>query len=237
GFAMSLTFCIPATILYLCTYEAFRNNANFLGNPETSSLIHFIGGALAEIISNVFWCPMEVVKGRQQAAIKATPPPRTGYVDQSSNPSDMTTWGFCSDIFRRQGLTGFFVGFWFGILVYLPYSVIYFVFYEDFKNFFAGEKGQSSLSSLNIMLCSAAASAIAAAVTNLIDVPKTAYQVAKDQESNASLSFREYVTTMWQREGFWGFTRGMGARVAWMVPSTVIQFTIFEAVRSRFRQS
>ncbi|KNC95986.1 uncharacterized protein SPPG_09554 [Spizellomyces punctatus DAOM BR117] len=146
-----------------------------------------------------------------------------------------STFAFLRSIYDRQGFAGFFVGFWLGILVYVPYSIIYFVLYEEFKNLAGGDQGQASLSAGAYIVCSAVAGAVGASATNCLDVPKTAYQVARDSDAHATVGFIEFTIGLWKREGVWGFTRGIGARVAWMVPTIVLQFTLFESVRKSLR--
>lgn len=272
GFATALLFAVPATIVYLCTYEATRAYLSFLGSADTNSFIHLLAGALAEFLSNVFWCPMEVIKSRQQAKnhmfpagkyIKLNAHPsrphslsdgemdpdldlgddalplhnvnRAADINQSdiasANPN-LSTIGFIKSIYLRQGIFGFFVGFWLGLLVYMPYSIIYFVLYERFKNIAAGEAGRESLSAPAYIICSATAGAIAAAATNCLDVPKTAFQVARDAASRSGEGFFDVVIEIWQREGISGFNRGCAARVFWMVPTIVLQFTVYENVKS-----
>ncbi|KAJ3178042.1 hypothetical protein HDU87_003820 [Geranomyces variabilis] len=311
GLPTALIWAVPATVVYLCTYEGVRA---WLGGAEadTSSAVHLVAGAVAELVSNVFWCPMEVVKSRQQAdlagrrrraaargrgrgqrrrgdddddddddadesvlleSLKSTTTSAAATIDPDADEHEndvdhptphaphhphpaasLSTITFMRQIYARQGLRGFYVGFWLGVLVYLPYSILYFVLYEDFKNLVAGGGGgghetQAGLSVWAILACSALAGLIAAAATNPLDVPKTAFQVAADgaaadqstddddahhqhqQQQQQQSTFTSTVASLWRQGGWRAFTSGMSARCAWMVPTIVIQFTVFEQAK------
>ncbi|KAJ3164698.1 hypothetical protein HDU88_005132 [Geranomyces variabilis] len=291
GLPTALIWAVPATVVYLCTYEVVRA---WLGgaDADTSSVVHLVAGGMAELVSNVFWCPMEVVKSRQQAdlagrrrqrerrhgrsrgdaladddadesvllesldsASAATidaneehddEPDRTSSRPHPHPAASLSTLTFMRQIYDRQGLRGFYVGFWLGVLVYLPYSILYFVLYEDFKNLLAGggadgQKTQAGLSVWAILACSALAGLIAAAATNPLDVPKTAFQVAADGTDHSTdddphqrhqpSTFTSTVVSLWREGGWRAFTSGMSARCAWMVPTIVIQFTVFEQAK------
>ncbi|KAI8588087.1 mitochondrial carrier domain-containing protein [Geranomyces variabilis] len=245
---------------------------------------------MAELVSNVFWCPMEVVKSRQQAdlagrrqrerrhgssgdaladaadesvLLESLDNTSAATIDANEEHDDepdrttsrhphpaasLSTLAFMRQIYDRQGLRGFYVGFWLGVLVYLPYSILYFVLYEDFKNLLAGgggadgQKTQAGLSVWAILACSALAGLIAAAATNPLDVPKTAFQVAADgtdhstndphqRQQQQPSTFTSTVVYLWREGGWRAFTSGMSARCAWMVPTIVIQFTVFEQAK------
>ncbi|KAI8824529.1 mitochondrial carrier domain-containing protein [Fimicolochytrium jonesii] len=260
GFSTGLIFAVPAIITYLSTYEWTKTHLGFVGDPATSSIIHLLAGALAELLSNVFWCPMEVIKSRQQAQVGSGHMPtklnahpsmeNLSNIDDDADiplhtltddfdspipqspttgPTAPSTFTLILSLYARQGLPGFFVGFWLGILVYLPYSILYFILYEQLK-LLASHNTPSLIPQLSgwaIILCSGVAGSIAAAVTNPLEVPKVAYQVDEGRRE----TFWAIVKGLWRREGWRGFWRGVGARVAWMGPTHVVQFWVYESFR------
>ncbi|KAJ3158785.1 hypothetical protein HDU86_002466 [Geranomyces michiganensis] len=300
GLPSALLWAIPATVTYLCTYEFIRARLGG-ANADRATVVHFIAAGVAELVSNVFWCPMEVVKSRQQAKggegvsrqnneldnIDDTVLLNPLYDNDDDDDGDtypapqsqahthsLSTLQFMRQLYTQQGLGGFYVGFWLGVLVYLPYSILYFILYEKFKNLAAGNLDahqQAGLSVWAILACSALAGLIAAAATNPIDgtffqkkknkkaisssfpfyndpkkiprtVPKTAYQVAADGSrtttintnntaTTTEITFTQTVLKLYRQSGWRAFTAGMSARCAWMVPTIVIQFTVFEQVK------
>ncbi|KAJ3092013.1 hypothetical protein HK102_011640 [Quaeritorhiza haematococci] len=293
GLFIALIFSVPALTVYLTIYDFAKQmlstwsafaDAGATGSTggedqalsSSSWVVHLLSGAIAESVSNVLWCPMEVMKTRMQAfkldENGGGPVPGTdnGYVrlrtrsegdegdgdsrlnhvdddaddhprrvsssssgagfshsyppshtpprqqrrsrSRSRNPDEQqkhvnsdhrhqnvkkptisppTTTTLATDlrltvttvrtIYRNEGLRGFFTGFWIGLLVYVPHSMIYFVVYERLKILAAGPPlrlgpDPDHLSSVAYLLASTVAAALASAVSNVFDVVKTGYQ-------------------------------------------------------------
>ncbi|KAJ1961395.1 hypothetical protein IWQ62_003884 [Dispira parvispora] len=98
--------------------------------------------------------------------------------------------------------------------------------------------------------CAATACALSASVSNVFDVIKTRWQVQQskpvtirlqdrvttfDGRSNiSSPTIRQLVLSMWRTDGgYQAFTRGMLARVLWMLPSVTISMTVYELLKPR----
>ncbi|KAJ1651383.1 hypothetical protein IWQ61_008040 [Dispira simplex] len=98
--------------------------------------------------------------------------------------------------------------------------------------------------------CAATACALSASVSNVFDVIKTLWQVQQSKSepirlqdgvttlggrSNVSSpTVRQLMLTMWRTDGgYRAFTRGMLARVLWMMPSVTISMTVYELLKPR----
>jgi hypothetical protein len=76
-------------------------------------------------------------------------------------------------------------------------------------------------------------SALAAAISNPMDVVKTRLQVAGESNAAASVPFRgaaHAARTIYEMEGLRGFAAGLGGRVLWVAPSTMVMFTAFDNI-------
>jgi hypothetical protein len=118
----------------------------------------------------------------------------------------------------------------------------YFVAYEQLKA--RGLKlmeqrtsSQSPSSNSNFpvyLVSSATAGAFAGAVSNVMDVVKTRLQVAGGSQGVSMVAIAK---EMYKNEGgLVAFTRGMMARVLWVIPSVTISMTIFEVLKERREQ-
>ncbi|KAI9343756.1 mitochondrial carrier domain-containing protein [Zopfochytrium polystomum] len=123
GVGVSLLFSVPALGVYLSAYDACKRALAPGASAGDSSgvLVHAVSGAAAECLSGLFWTPMEVLKSKLQVGV-TTP--------ESQNPS---TLDLARRIWRTSGLLGFMRGYWITIGVFVPYSVTYFVCYEQLK--------------------------------------------------------------------------------------------------------
>ncbi|RKP34907.1 mitochondrial carrier domain-containing protein, partial [Dimargaris cristalligena] len=239
GLPVALGFSIPALTTYLTTYEAVKEGLHHhhsMGNYAVSAMC-------AEMLSGLIWTPMEVMKNRLQVIRRTGPlgpeiPLRGG----------SHTLALASQIYRTQGIAGFFRGYWLSIAVFVPHTVIYFVTYEKLKSWWAhrwspsqsswdnpsaaGGKGDSVLASApalapplpfyGYLTCASMACVLSASISNIFDVVKTKWQV------NQILGDR-LMRYMWRHEGgYRAFSRGMLARVIWMTPSVTISMTTYE---------
>lgn len=84
------------------------------------------------------------------------------------------------------------------------------------------------LSFLTIVGCAAVACGFAAGVSNIVDVVKTRWQTSVLTKNTELSSTRKIAEAMFQQGGLASFTRGMGARILWMVPSVAISMSTFE---------
>jgi hypothetical protein len=150
-----------------------------------------------------------------------------------------STWHWIQLIYRQEGLRGFFRGYFLGLGVFLPYTVIYFTTYEKLKSGArklitsenSNDPSSKRLPPWVYLTCSGLSSALGAGLSNAVDVVKTRVQV----QGGTMLST---VKSMWIKEnGFRAFTKGMGARILWLSPSVMISMTLYESLKNTFLPS
>ncbi|KAJ3087272.1 hypothetical protein HK102_011454, partial [Quaeritorhiza haematococci] len=284
GVGTALVFSVPALTTYLVVYESSKLALSLL--LPTAVIIHLLSAALAEMSSNLFWTPMEIIKSRQQAyaslasnklasstptgghkygtfstpdhqrrdsvnslesdtstitvgnnggeAITGTsaviveecspfgvppPPPAStssstgatraessfsssvtedeinvtskivpsspasnytviegcdnGGLENRVAPRTYSMWQMAKIINAREGVTGFYRGYLLQLIVFVPYSMIYFSLYEQFKSFAAvyltPSHNPADLPSWSFVLLAGTASSIAASISNIFD--------------------------------------------------------------------
>lgn len=136
-----------------------------------------------------------------------------------------------ADIYKDEGIMvnigfclkkGFQKGYWISLLVFLPYSVVYFITYEKLKlqiHFVDNDN------LFLISIISALSSCVAAIISNPFDVMKTQYQIQTSRNENSG------IWSILLREKCDLFHRGLFARIIWAIPHTVISFTVFEYMK------
>ncbi|TPX43763.1 hypothetical protein SeMB42_g04598 [Synchytrium endobioticum] len=154
---------------------------------------------------------MEVLKNTLQAA-----PAR-------ARPS---TLALAAHIYRREGIRGFFRGYVLSLAVFVPYSVIYYVAYEQLKRGCA----PAELGFATYAACAGVAGAVAGAASNGLDVVKTRVQVGAGR-----VRAGDVMRDIYRREGAMGFARGAGHRVAWITPSVVLSMSIYEVLKDSWK--
>ncbi|EGF79248.1 hypothetical protein BATDEDRAFT_25872 [Batrachochytrium dendrobatidis JAM81] len=240
GIGVTLCFSVPGMSLYLATYDELKlrlGETELLGG-SSSLWTHALAGAGAECISSVFWTPMEVLKTKLQMGVGAT---GASYdvLNEKRRSEGSRTLRLAKDIYQTFGMRGFYRGYLLSQAVFIPYTMIYFVTYEQFKQTWCRLFSTKSLtddtssnpdiSFSGYLLCASTAGAVAGGVSNIMDVVKTRVQVTSAQ------SAWKVIHTLWTRErGPLAFTKGMWARILWVTPSMAISVTVYELFKEYF---
>ncbi|KAF9185273.1 hypothetical protein BGZ51_002748 [Haplosporangium sp. Z 767] len=141
-------------------------------------------------------------------------------------------------IYHQEGLLGFYRGYFITLGVFVPYSMIYFATYEQLKEM-AWRKiyrtdpnrihvHEDTLPFLTIVACASVACGVAAGTSNMVDVVKTRWQTSILSTTKENSSTRMIASSLFRQGGLASFTRGMGARILWMMPSVAISMSLFE---------
>ena len=155
GYAWCLATSAPCNALY---FGAYRTASRTLG--ESGPLHDAAAGLIAQVAASTLWTPVDVVKQRLQV----------GDVRQS------TTSAICAARDAASGLSGLWRGFFAGLMVWGPFSSVYFMSYEALRRQFSGPGDAHSGESL---ACGVSAGALAALATQPLDCAKTRIQARK----------------------------------------------------------
>ena len=66
GFGIILVGGTPGTMLYLCSYDVFKDRTSSVFNDHSSFVAHFFGGMFAETVACMIYVPVDVIKERLQ---------------------------------------------------------------------------------------------------------------------------------------------------------------------------
>lgn len=200
----------PAHALYFMGYEAAKEVLKYADSWMSPHVVHFIAGIAADVGGSVVWVPMDVVKQRLQA-------------QDAANVSEHRyrhSFQAATSIVRNEGVMGLYRGFAAGLATYGPFCGIYFVLYEEGKKHLARWQGRSTLEAQ--LACGLVGGAIAAAVTNPLDVIKTRLQVHGKHDARAYKGIGDAVVRIAREEGWRAFAKGVQARVMWIAPGTAL---------------
>ncbi|KAI8065681.1 mitochondrial carrier domain-containing protein [Gongronella butleri] len=239
GLPVTLLFSVPALSVYLSCYESTKAYLSRHGYAASDHFVnHMAAGAAAETIAGFCFTPMEVLKNQLQTATTTA----TSAIKDPASPSSSSTLTLARTIYRQEGIVGFFRGYWMGLVVFLPHTMIYFTTYEQMKKRMTRRARQltqdqaaygSQLPWTRYLVCSSVASLVSSALSAPLDIIKTRWQVSSSEQGAA---FRvgpvQIAKHMWHHEGQWrGFTKGLVARVVWAMPTTAISMTVFELLK------
>ncbi|KAJ3274206.1 hypothetical protein HDV01_003279 [Terramyces sp. JEL0728] len=214
GLGVTLALSVPASTVYFTTYDRVKVTGAEHGYNPDSFLVHTISAVCAEGFSGLLFTPMEVMKQKLQVGTKGT-----------------TTLNMAKSIYKDFGIRGFFRG-------YFLSQISYFVVYEKLKTMWGSYTRistesitTSNLSGTAYFLTSSISACIAGAITNPPEVIKTRAQIA------SNVNTVKIIKELWREGGPRAFAKGMGARMAWIVPSMSITVTMFELLKDALLQT
>lgn len=167
GFGVTAAMQAPAVATFLTTYDVSKAKlASMTGLSTSSPLIHLTSGLVAEAVSAIFWVPMEVLKQRAQL--------------RDIHASSLTAF---RDLLRYEGIRSLFKGYVLTVGVFGPYSMLYFLSYEQWKRAscrLLHKQTPRDLPTPAILISAAASGGFAAALTTPLDIVKTRLQTQDD---------------------------------------------------------
>ncbi|KAI8586820.1 Fe(2+) transporter [Geranomyces variabilis] len=204
----------PAHALYFATYEKCKESFSSRDN-EHNHLAHASAGACATIVSDGLMNPFDVIKQRMQV--------------HGSTYRGVVECGL--DIFRKEGLSAFYVSYPTTLMMTVPFQAVHFSTYEYFRK----KLNPSGAYDPKTHIASGAmAGAAAAALTNPLDVAKTLLQTrgaVQDSSVRAASGLVQAFKLIHQHHGMKGFAMGIKARVLSHMPATAICWTTYEFLK------
>jgi len=214
---------IPASCLYFTSYEMSREayaGMSLLQNRPM--LTNFLGGVSAELISCIFWVPVDVIKERCQT--QSIAPVSQRY----TSPVDAVI-----KILKKEGIRGTYKAYGATVLSFGPQSGIQLSLHEKFKEAAVtayGVKTAKELPGFTFGLTGSVAGGIAAFLTTPLDVVKLRMQVSRGP-MDVNFKYRNLFNGLYRlatEEGPKGLFRGAGARVLFFMPSTGLSLFLYE---------
>jgi hypothetical protein len=279
GFGAIVVGGTPGTMIYLCGYDwckhslssvayghSGHNDANNKGSSTQTGnfVIHFVSGMLAEIVACVVYVPVDVIKERlqvQSLAIAQNPNNTCTYPNTKTNHLMYKgSWDALVKITKTEGFAGIYRGYGATLASFGPFSALYFVFYEQLKDWaklYDGEyqSRQSKSAVLEdgdlsfpfLIGCSCGAGALASFLTSPLDMAKLRLQLQRGGKTAANNTgtvvnnTKQFVyyngmldcfTKIYGESGVRGLFRGAGARVLHWAPAMTITMTCYEKCRA-----
>ncbi|KAF3929983.1 Mitoferrin [Arthrobotrys entomopaga] len=216
GIIPSTVLVTPAVALYFTTYR--QSKALLIPHFGDGTTTYLLSGTVAELASSFVWTPLEVIKSRLQISKTAT----DGRLSEN-----------LKQIWRNEGIRGFYRGYFMGLVVFIPYNGIWWTVYEHTKKGLPQTWAISSQAALGGCMATIASTCFC----HPLDLVKTRYQVATTstvgrvggERLEDSRGVLKVVRNVWGEKAFGrGFYKGLGARLVCSTPSSLISMAVFE---------
>uniref|UniRef100_A0A060T618 ARAD1C16654p n=1 Tax=Blastobotrys adeninivorans TaxID=409370 RepID=A0A060T618_BLAAD len=203
----------PAHAVYFAVYEAVKNSLGGNDDHAHHPVVAAIAGASATTSSDALMNPFDVIKQRMQLYGRK-----------------YRSFSHCAlDIYRREGLSAFYVSYPTTLIMNVPFTAVNFVMYETASKILNPKRIHDPL-----VHCVAGgiAGATAAAITTPLDVIKTLLQTRGYNPNATSVnSFYSGAKYIYNTSGMNGFLRGLRPRIVANMPSTAICWTSYEMAK------
>ncbi|XP_077998290.1 solute carrier family 25 member 36-A-like [Glandiceps talaboti] len=206
--------------------------------------IHLIAGGIAGTTGAVLTCPLEVLKTRLQSSSATfhrpvflpalNPAGQVANLCTCTNPrpARMGIMMCLRHIIETEGPSALFKGLGPNLIGVAPSRAIYFCAYDTAKNFL--NQRLSPESKKVHMFSAMSAGFCASTCTNPIWLVKTRLQLDQ-RKIGKNLGALQCIKSVYQRDGFFGFYRGVTASYAG-ISETVIHFVIYEHLKKTLRE-
>jgi solute carrier family 25 protein 39/40 len=235
GLSPTLVLAVPTTVIYFTSYELLRKkmfDAGVLaGSDHQQTLLPLAAGGLARVWAVTVVSPLELVRTKMQSQKMALSQIREGL----------------RNTVRSYGILGLWKGYSATLYRDVPFSAIYWPFYEAFRNALVSDEHLFGSSFVAGIL----AGSIASTVTLPMDVIKTRRQIQwgetflfngknggqqqQQQRAKAPTTLtlaREIVAA----QGMKGLFTGLTPRILKVAPACAIMISSYEHCKQLFRE-
>lgn len=214
---------VPATVVYFTFYDKLKVtlNSRFAVAGEQPLWIPMVAGGCGRIFAAGLISPLEMIRTKMQSK-------RLSYFQMRTAINQMV---------QQEGWLSLYKGLWPTILRDVPFSCLYWGFYEGLKKRFDQQYEPSFVFSF---LSGAIAGAIAATVTLPFDVVKTHRQIEVgeklvDPNSNQH-RVKELLREIYGKYGLRGLFAGLAPRLYKVTPACAVMISTYEFFKSFFRK-
>lgn len=175
---------IISGICYITTYEKVRDILSVYGNVSNNTLKSLVGGACASVVGQTIVIPVDIISQHIMVlGQRVSPDGKSRKVIINPLGLDMVkskkniALGITREIFRKDGLVGFYRGYWASLCVYVPNSALWWALYSLYSDVFVSAL-PSSIPHLFIQCLAASAGGTTSVIfTNPLDCVRARLQV------------------------------------------------------------
>ncbi|WOL10109.1 hypothetical protein Cni_G18863 [Canna indica] len=218
GVATNIASSAPISAIYTFTYESVKGGLLPILPKEYHSVAHCFAGGCSSIATSFVFTPSERIKQQMQVG------------SQYQN-----CWNAFIGCLEKGGLASFYAG-WTAVLCRnIPHSIIKFYTYESLKQLLlTSAKPDTSLNTLQTLLCGGIAGSTAAFFTTPFDVIKTKLQTQAPGTLGKYNGVFHALREIAREEGLQGLYRGLTPRLAMYISQGAIFFASYEFLKAVF---
>ncbi|GFY56609.1 mitochondrial ornithine transporter 1, partial [Trichonephila inaurata madagascariensis] len=221
GTVPALVANIAENSVLFCAYGVCQNAVKILVGKENAlelnPLENASAGFFAAFFSSFSLCPTELIKCRLQAM-------RETSSKESINRAHIGPWVLTKEIFKSEGILGFFRGFGVTVLREMPGYFFFFGGYELSRNLLTPKgKSKDEIGLLRTVIAGGIGGVSFWVAIFPADVIKSRLQISKSNDSTVAVT-KELI----RKEGFKALYKGLGPTVLRTFPASGALFVAYE---------
>lgn len=213
GAGASVAGQMPAGAIKFAAFETLTQfAARIMPKRAGTAPVDFTCAALAFVCCSFFFVPAELVKQRLQSGIY--PGFRAGI----------------RTIVQKEGALGLYTGYKATLMRDIPYTMLEFGLYSQFKKLLRLTLGKSKLSGSQELLMGGVAGGLTGFLTTPLDLAKTRLMTQAVATGSAAhyKGVFDVMAKVARTEGMSGLFKGSVARTTWLIPFTALYFGLHE---------
>lgn len=215
GLLPNLASQVPSGAIKFAAYESFTQlSSKLFPDMRGSALVDYTCAALAFVVCSITLVPGELVKQRLQAGV---------YPNMASA---------LVNIVRNEGPRALYTGYAATLIRDVPYTMLEFGLYAQFKRTFRLYKREKLTSGEELAL-GGLAGGCTGFLTTPIDLAKTRLMTQAAGPGRQYSGVFDVLTKVARNEGLPALFKGSVPRVVWLIPFTALYFGIHEAAKRK----
>lgn len=218
------TIQIVSGVGYITTYEKVRHLLTEYANIDDKRLKGLIGGGCGSLVGQTIITPFDVVSQhmmmlgqRSNTAIKLPKTSHTLGINFNQKHKGSVASSIIKELYRRDGMKGFYRGYFASVCTYVPASALWWMFYPLYSEWLASFLPTSTSHVLIHCMAGPVSGISVCIITNPLDIVRARIQVQRMD------SFLGTSSLLWKEERLGIFTKGLSAR---LVQSSIFSFLV-----------
>ena len=205
---------VPSSAVYFGAYETAKLYLRSMFSSTPRQYIHMLAACSGNVLSSLIFVPKDLIKTRMQSL-------------RTTSMSKVSFRAVVSDIYRRDGIFGFYANLRVVLAKNIPSAVIRFTLYEELKLFI--NSGVTRAPAHIYLMAGSIASACSSACNTPFDVLKTRIAAGSIDKSTPII---KGIREIYRNEGLNGMYAGVCPRILWSALFGGIGLTSFEMCKS-----
>lgn len=221
GNGMNCLRVFPYMSIQYISFQGYKNYVLQGSNREIDHADRLVGGFLSGLFSVLGTYPLDLLKSRLT-------------IQTLAGGESKSARSIAREIYANEGgLNAFYRGLWPTLAGVVPFVILNFNFYENFKYHYIDAFGAESFTSIHKLCFGAAAGSLAQIIIYPLDLLRRRFQIinmSAEKPKYDYTSIRDALVKIYRRESLRGLYKGLSSNLMKVIPATAFQWWVYEVI-------